>query len=281
MNIPNLCQRQTPQNGRFVLLVSFALLLAACGEQSQTTGGAATGGGQEAQTGPRSCILAVGWTEREPFHYRGPDGSPYGTDIEIITRLAESARCALRYRQIDRASGTQQLADGKIDVLLGSRAPGDNEPGVASQAYRQEHYLLHVPRGRTPAQEDLTMLVQTGFTLGVINGIEYNAAIRELRDNPLYRDQFSESPTSEAAVDRLLRGEIDGILDDTVAIKAVAKRKLLDQRIDTLFIAAGDGEVVLRFSPDKAQSGLVERFNQAIDQARQNGEIKKITERFG
>ncbi len=279
MNIPIRGQLKTPRHGRLALLAPLALLLAACGEQNQTAGGGATDSEQSAQSGPRSCILAVGWTEREPYHYLGPDGSPYGTDIEIISGLAEQARCALRYRQIDQADGLQQLADGRIDILLGCRADGD--AGDATIAYRQERYLLHVPRGRIPAQEDLTMLVQTGFKLGLISGTEYDPAIMELRNNPLYRDQFSESPNTEAALDRLLRGEVDGLLDDAVAVRAIARRKLLEQNIDTLFIAAGSGDIVLRIAPDKAQDGLLERFNQAIEEAQQNGKIDKIIERFG
>ena len=103
---------------RSVALMILVLFISACQqEQAQQQVNTTSTNNTNAT---RSCIISAGWGERIPFHYRAPDGSAFGIDIDILTYLADQAGCAMRYRYVPNRQQQDRLMNGDVDMLVGT-----------------------------------------------------------------------------------------------------------------------------------------------------------------
>ncbi|MCG8465780.1 MAG: transporter substrate-binding domain-containing protein [Xanthomonadales bacterium] len=227
-----------------------------------------------------SCILAAGWDERVPFHYRAPDGSAFGVDIDILSSVAERAGCALRYRHVPQNQQSESIETGSIDLLVGVYEGMNQQAGlVISDAYRTQTYDLHVVSASPVHRDDLEMLIKLNYDLGLNKLYQYEEPISALRGDLLHKSQFIIADSSSQNVDNLLNGEVDGILEDPMVVRAIADRSLIEGRVEHLEINAGTQDVFLQFNESKVSADVIERFNQAIAKMKQNGEIEQIIER--
>lgn len=227
-----------------------------------------------------SCILAAGWDDRVPFHYRAPDGSAFGVDIDILSSVAERAGCALRYRHVPQNEQSQSLGTGSIDLLVGVYEDLNQPSGlVISEAYRTQTYDLHVVSASPVHRDDLEMLIKLNYDLGLTDRYQYEDPISSLRSDLLHKSQFIIAGSSAQNIDNLLNGDVDGILEDPMVVRAIADRDLIEGRVEHLEINAGSQGVFLQFNESKVSADVIQRFNDAIAQMKQEGVIEQIIER--
>ncbi|GAB4200949.1 MAG: transporter substrate-binding domain-containing protein [Wenzhouxiangellaceae bacterium] len=253
---------------RLAKLLPVLLLLAACqSEQSSPTQSGQTADAAPASTASsaRSCILMVGWSERPPFHYQVSDGSAFGIDIDVVKQLARDTSCALRFRNLPNDQLLSALHDGDVDMVVGAYKDLNNPDDLTySLPYRDESYDLHVMTGSPVHRDDLEMLIKLDFDLGLSPGYSYTEPVSTLRNDMLHKSQFKMAENSQANVDQLLSGEVDGILEDPLVVRSIADRDLVEGRLERLQINCGTQQVHLVFNDEKVSADVIERFNQAI-----------------
>lgn len=263
---------------RSVSFLILVLLISACQQEQAQQQTAATP--TSTSSASRSCILSAGWGERIPFHYRAPDGSVFGIDIDVLTYLADQAGCAMRYRYVPERQQMERLKNGDIDLLLGSYVGTDTPSGVVlSDPYRMESYDLHVISGSPVHRDDLEMLIKLDFNLGLTNGYSYEEPVTTLQSDILHKNQFILAEDSATNINNLLSGEVDGILEEQQVVKALADRALVEGRVEHMGINAGTQQVYIQFNEEKVPAEVIAKFNDAINQMKQDGVFDQIVER--
>lgn len=259
-----------------------ACLILACGitacdkESAQQTSTTTT----SSNIAAKSCILSAGWGERIPFHSRAPDGSAFGIDIDVLNYLADKAGCALRYRYIPERQQMERLQAGDVELLIGQYQGSEAiENTVYSDAYRTETYDLHVLSGSPVHRDDLSMLIMLDFKLGLNKSYDYDPSVDSLRDDLIHKSQFIFSDDSEANVSRLLKGEVDGILEENAVVHAIADRELVGNKVERLDISGGTKPIYISFNESKVAPEIRARFNTAIATMKKDGVYKQIVDR--
>lgn len=265
------------QTKRALVYLILACFITACDKENAQQNTTST---TTQSTAARSCILSVGWGERTPFHYRAPDGSAFGIDIDVLNYLADKAGCALRYRYIPERQQMERLQSGDVELLIGQYQAADAiENTTYSDAYRTETYDLHVLSGSPVHRDDLSMLVMLDFKLGLNKGYDYDETVDSLREDLIHKSQFIFSDDSEVNVSRLLKGEVDGILEENAVVHAIADRELVDSQVERLDINGGSKPVFILFNSDKVAPEVRARFNTAIALMKKDGVYQQILDR--
>ncbi|WP_374439244.1 substrate-binding periplasmic protein [Pseudomonas panipatensis] len=173
---------------------------------------ALSGPAQPAAAPGAEPALQVGYYEFPPYIYTDEGGAARGSGAELVRRLARQAGYRAEFRALPSARLYQALQDGSVQLWAG--APG--KPELADSTLECEHVLGYVslnlyrlasrPAPRLP--QDLS-----GSRLILINGYSYWKAATQLLDDPTLKLELHRTSTHAAALQMLLRGRGDYLLD--------------------------------------------------------------------
>ena len=153
-------------------LVAFAIVAAACGDDSTDTTGGSTTTLSAADLTSTPGVLTVGSDiPYPPFESFDEDGAIVGYDVDIITEIADRLGLTVEWVDTDFDTIFTQLATGAFDVVV---AAASISPERATQvSFTEPYYLsqqsLTVNTAATPTIGDTTDL-QQGDVVGVQTG---------------------------------------------------------------------------------------------------------------
>lgn len=230
-----------------------------------------------------NCQLSVGWHPREPYHFGSRSNAAQGLDIDLIELLATESGCEVQYIQDDRLSLLRRLGNGDIDLLPGA-AGNDEQKHVAffSYAYRQETPRLYVRHNDVEKWHGETMssLLGRGFRIGLTEGQDYGDELGALRAQPESQRLFIEASVGELNLTHLLDHRLDGFIADPLVAVASQRRRPWRAEVEPLPIDLETIETHLLFSRKSVEESIVERFNLALAQIRDDGRLEALIARY-
>jgi len=263
-----------------VIAVAWLLLVSVAAAQTPAWTRADSSGGH----------LRGGWYPWDPYQYRDyRRGVPIltGFDMEIERGLARIMGIEITFPEIAWEDHVAALAAGTVDIAAGATATEARSLfAYFSKPYRTETDVLILPRGsnsRYPfntIEQMLDTFVKQKFRLGVIAGFVYaDNRVNAFIADPDHRDYIVAVASDAQNLRNLLAGVIDGFLADRISAATTAWRRHEAAHIE---------EHPLRFSSDihlmlsraTQTPQMLARLNNAIDELRRSGELRRIADLY-
>ncbi|KOF10923.1 glutamine ABC transporter substrate-binding protein [Planococcus glaciei] len=252
----------------FLILLSFMLILAACGSSDSADDTSGSGGESENKT------YKVGIdTTYPPFEFE--EGGEYtGIDIDIINAIAESQGFKIEFSPMDFGGIIPALQAGQLDVAIAGMSITDERKKVVdfSDPYFDAGLSLVVAKDNSDitALEDLkgkTVAVKSGTTgskFAMDNESKYGYTVAQFEDSPSMFQEVSN-------------GNADVLLEDYPVIAYAIAQSGLDLKTvgDRL---TGDQYGIAVLKGENAD--LLEKINTGLKELRDSGEYDEILNKY-
>jgi polar amino acid transport system substrate-binding protein len=229
------------------------------------------------------CQLVMGFDVWEPYQYIGLGREVKGLDVEMVHLIAKRIGCDVTFKQDSWLNLLRQLREGDVDFVLGASITETRKQFAwFSDAYRQEIFQLYVRAEDQHKYRQATVpdFVTDGNRVGVIGAYFYGDKMSALMESERYRKQFVPAFMSEMNVVRLLDGDIDGFLDDSMVGSTMIRRKGLNRFVAEHQAKIKMGNVYVMFSQKSVSIELVKKFNRAMAVIKSNGQYDEIVQRY-
>ncbi|MEP3278327.1 MAG: transporter substrate-binding domain-containing protein [Stappiaceae bacterium] len=238
---------------------------------------------QERQT------LNGGWDDFPPFSFTDHDrGIPRwtGFDVELLHEISSRAGYVIVADKVIWPLLVNGIKSGQYDIAAqATKTPEREEFAYFSVPYRSETMVLMLPDQHSPRLDvaDITDLInvfkEKEFRLGVTRGAAFpNKEMRDFIDNPGYQNAvFRHSPAE--LVTNLLDGEIDGYLTNRILGAHFIDTMGASDRLQEHSLKI-EGELHLMFSRESVSSGVVEKFNEAIESVKSDGTYGRLNAKY-
>jgi len=226
---------------------------------------------------PTSII--VGWEVWYPYQYQDNNNQLTGLDVLILNAIAEKASVNLAYIELPWKRHLMYLKTGEVNIAMGSSKNREREEyAYFTEPYRIEEVRLFVMKDKEEKMDliALTDVIDSNYILGVERGYFYGDEFEYLSTHPNFKSHFNEVTDLSQNVNMLLKGHIDGLLADPIAMNTYIEMFNLQGKLyqHSLYIYKAD----IYFMLSKSSMSLkdVTQFNQAISALKKSGKIKKI-----
>ncbi len=243
---------------------------------------AACGSGQKEEKSARDTTkeVVVGLDDTfVPMGFKDEKGDLVGFDIDLAKAVFKESDIKVTFQPIDWSMKETELDNGTIDLIWNgySKTPEREKKVLFSDPYMENDQVLV-----TPKESKITSFDgMKGKILGAQEGSSGYSLFTEqpkvLKDLVKDNDAVLFASFNEAFID-LENGRIDGLLIDEVYANyyLTQKKQLDDYTITEGPFKSEDFAVGVRKDDQK----LVDKVNQGLKTLQDNGEFKKISEKW-
>ena len=251
-----------------LLLASLSLGVAACGSDSETTGGGETSASTEGGEGLEP--LTVGSDiPYPPFEDFGPNKEAIGFDIELMEAIAEDVGRKAEFQDTSFDTIFRDLAQGKFEAVASATTITEEREETVdftNPYYFSEQAILVKEGAEIDSVEALS-----GATIGVQQGTTGEEFVEE----KVEAGELRSYPQGPDAVNALKTGVVDAVvIDIPVAENAVEKAGGIE------ISAAIPTEEEYGFVVAQGDTELLEALNEALETAKDNGTFSMIYEKW-
>ena len=217
----------------------------------------------------KTCQLVIGWHHWPPFQYLDDNNQPVGFQIQLAKRLASMVNCEAKFLLQTFEQNQQSIRNGEIDLVFDIRPTKQRKQyGYFSIPYRREMYVLYVwPEAYERCRAStLSELIESGFRLMLNDGVIYGEDILAIQNDEKLSHLIQYESSNARLLNLFINKEIDGIVEDPI-VMAFSKRseeKLQETR--SCYISVNTELVSIMFSQMTTHPELVNKFNKAIEQ---------------
>jgi polar amino acid transport system substrate-binding protein len=235
-------------------------------------------------------VLSNGWYLWEPYQFNKITAGGYkltGMDVELVKFIASKVGVEINYSQIDWNEHQRQMANGTIDMAAGATyTPERAEFVYFSLPYRFEENSLFVMHDShkvlkfNSIAECLSQIRLQNFKIGITKGSIYadsqiNLFVGDETNNDIVLDYEDDA----AALQALMKGEIDGFLADRVVGAAVILQYKANTEVKEVQLNIKT-PIHIIFSKKSIPVSLVDKFNHEIKLFRESSEYTEIVKTY-
>jgi len=227
--------------------------------------------------------LSVGWNLWYPYQFYNKQNELVGLDIDIANAVAAEAGYRLKFTELPWKRHLQFIRTGVVDLAMGT-SPNEKRKKYSkfTLPYRFEQVALFV-RKNTHHQmpfSHLADIIGSKFMIGAEDGYYYGEEFESLGSLDDFNAHISQSINLEQNMALLMKGKIDGVLADDIAMYAFAKKYQLLSDIERHPMTIHKSEIHFMVSSKSKQRDIVKKFNVAIAKLAASGEIDKLIRKW-
>lgn len=226
--------------------------------------------------------LSLGWEDWKPYQYQSSDGELTGLDIEMVKAVFDSQGKSLKFLQLPWKRHLDNLESGHIDLAASaSKTPEREQFAYFSDPYRTESAALFIRKTDQDKYQfsSLQDIIGTDFSLAVTRGYYYGEEFSQLMENPDFRKQVQEVNDNQLAQRQLVRGRVDGFLEDPIAATVELEEEGVADQVVNILDIYSDGIYVM-FSKKTKTEADVESFNKGLSEIRRSGVYDEIMAKY-
>ncbi|MDF2965444.1 MAG: hypothetical protein K0Q51_832 [Rickettsiaceae bacterium] len=268
-----------------VLLISCCLSEFSYSDQSLYNGSSAQLNQTECPNIKDNLILKAAWDVIPPYEYKDA-GELKGIDLDLLKLYSNIADIDIEYSKINLPKQLKMLEEGMIDIALDlSFSEARAEYLHYSIPYREERYSYFMIRDLNNLKfinlsDFLMNLNLKGLRLGLVQGIVYaDPVIQNFFNETINQRNLKYYENSEKALEGLLRGEIDGLIDDQRIINSLKLKAKFANQIQEIDLKI-HAPVHIAFSKKTVAIDTVEKFNNIIKQESDSQNYKNILKEY-
>lgn len=264
---------------RTALWACLLVVVAGCGN---------SGSGEQVQVGqaepgmvpePEPCTLVMGYDPWEPYQYEIAGGHVFGLDVDLLTLVSSHVGCDIAFERGTWRELLNQIREGDIDMLAGAtRTPEREEFAWFTGTYRNEEFNFYVAVSGSEQYEDkgLEELLEDGVRVGVIDSYLYGDPVSALQDDPRFSEQFAYASIAEINIERLLDGEVDGIIEDKYVGASIIRHRSLQDFIMPHAMSLGQTGVSIMVSRASVDAARFAQIDDAVKKLKAEGAMDKV-----
>ncbi|MEI2664608.1 transporter substrate-binding domain-containing protein [Rossellomorea sp. LJF3] len=241
-----------------VLLVLAALLLSACGDKATTENGA-----KLVEEG-KFVYAASG--EFKPFSVTNDDGTMSGFDIDVAEAVAKEMGLEPEQKKFKFAGIVEGVKSGRFDVAVASHTITEDrlkEVDFSTPYYYSGPQIFVRKDSDVETLDDLK-----DKEIAVSKGSTYSDTAKKVTD------KIQAYDSDVVALEALNKGKHDAVITDFITGKeAIASGLNIEARE-----LIGRSEQAIAVSKDNEK--LLKEVNQALEALREDGTLKKISEKY-
>ncbi len=223
--------------------------------------------------------VKVGWELWYPYQYKDNNEQLIGVDVSILNAIAKQMSAELFYEELPWKRHLRYIKTGQSDIAMGSSKTKAREAyAYFTQPYRLEEIKLFVlkEKAETMQLKSLADVMNSQYILGVERGYFYGEEYNKLSKKANFNNHFNEVTDLSQNVNMLLKGSIDGLLADPIAMSTYSEIFNLEGKFAQHPLHVYQTEIHLMLSKSSMSKDELNKFNQAISALKHSGEIDKI-----
>ncbi|MCS7464586.1 amino acid ABC transporter substrate-binding protein [Paenibacillus doosanensis] len=256
-----------------LLMMTVLLVLSACGTKGQEAAPAAGGG--SATAAQEQKVLRVGATGQSyPYAYK-EDDKLQGFDVEVVEAVAKKLGYKVEWQLTEFSGVMAQLELGKLDTVSNQVAitPERKEKYDFTQtyAYAGSQVVVKDTNNEIHSVADLK-----GKTVAVVLGSNHAKNLE--KQDPDKQIKIKTYESQEGTMNDVAYGRVDAYVNSrNVLLAQIKKNKLPLKLAGEPFVYE---EVGFPFAKDEKHAKIREEFNKALDELRQDGTLKTLSEKY-
>lgn len=244
----------------FILMVTLTGLLAACGSDEKASGD----GGMDLAEEGKFTFASSG--EFKPFSVTSGGGKMSGFDIDVAEAVAKELGLEPNQKKFKFASIVEGVKSGRFDAAVASHTI--NEDRLKHVDFSTPYYYSGPQIFVRPDSDVQKLSDLKGKEIAVSKGSTYAKSAEEVTDNIVLYD------SDVTALEALANKRHDAVITDFVTGKEAIGAGLKIEGRELL----GRSEQAIAVAKDNDE--LLKKVNEALDTLRENGTLKKISEKY-
>ncbi len=230
-----------------------------------------------------ACTKTVRWFDDAPYSFQGKDGNIVGVDADLARAALRLSGCRANFVQMPWARALIELERGKLDVLPGAfRSPEREHFAHFSIPLPQSANVLYLSAAAAKKYHPATLeeLAGTPFRLGVQIGVAYGDSFLRFKTRPGALANLVPITLRCNGWKMVELGRIDGMIADEASAAAELKQLQLDNVVLPSRVTVSTDTAMFAFSKATSTADFVARFNKALATLTDNGQYRKLRERY-
>ncbi|MFM8454469.1 MAG: substrate-binding periplasmic protein [Gammaproteobacteria bacterium] len=225
--------------------------------------------------------ITIGWENWPPYQYEKNIRNTKkitGLDLEIVQSILDDMGCQSVYVSMPWKRHLTQVQQGLLDLATGASLTPEREQFVYfSDAYRNETMSLFVLKESLEKIkfQKIIQLEHSNFLLGLVFGYEYGNDFNQLKQSSFKKNIF-EVNHSEKNFKKLLKNEIQGLLEDKIVGHFYLKLNKLQDRISEHPLFVNSDPVYIMLSKKSLNEDFLRAFNQSLKKLKDSGKLNQI-----
>jgi polar amino acid transport system substrate-binding protein len=241
-----------------LLVLVLVLILSACGGKATTESGA-----KLVEDGK---LIYAASGEFKPFSVTEDDGSMSGFDIEVAEAVAKELGLEPEQKKFKFAGIVEGVKSGRFDVAVASHTITEDrlkEVDFSTPYYYSGPQIFVRPDSSVETLSDLE-----GKEIAVSKGSTYADTAKEVTDS------IQQYDSDVVALEALNKGKHDAVITDFITGKEAISSGLKIEARELI------GRSEQAIAVGKENEALLEDINKALEKLREDGTLKKISEKY-
>ncbi|MEL3974616.1 transporter substrate-binding domain-containing protein [Rossellomorea oryzaecorticis] len=241
-----------------LLVLVLVLILSACGGKATTESGA-----KLVEDGK---LIYAASGEFKPFSVTEDDGSMSGFDIEVAEAVAKELGLEPEQKKFKFAGIVEGVKSGRFDVAVASHTITEDrlkEVDFSTPYYYSGPQIFVRPDSSVETLSDLE-----GKEIAVSKGSTYADTAKEVTDS------IQQYDSDVVALEALNKGKHDAVITDFITGKEAISSGLKVEARELI------GRSEQAIAVGKENEALLEDINKALEKLREDGTLKKISEKY-
>ena len=238
-------------------------------------------------------VLTTGWFDSEPYYtlIKGEGGveTYSGLDAELVRAISHKMGYKISLKPIEWSEQIENLKNGVQHFAVSATFTEERTQFVYfSEPYRREENSFFVRKGEGgifkfnsgDMKGFVASLKARKARIAITEGMVYAAKeINEFVEDPANKPYLVPTATTYESIDLLLKGEVDGILDDRVITSAAIWRTKNTAKLEEVYLGIGT-PIHFMFSKKAVSESFVHEFNKALGEVKADGTYSRINREF-
>lgn len=234
-------------------------------------------------------ILTTGWFDSEPYYtlVKGEGGleSYSGLDAELARAITHQFGYKISLKPIEWSEQIENLKTGKQHFAASATFTEERAKFVYfSDPYRREENSFFVKKedsgkfifNSRDMKGFVASLKANKARIAITDGMVYASnEINDFINDPANKSYLIPTATTYESIDLLLKGEVDGILDDRVITSAAIWRTKNTDKIAEVYLGIST-PIHYMFSKASVPQSVVTEFNTALKTIQSDGTYSRI-----
>lgn len=241
-----------------ILVLALVLFLSACGGKATTESGA--------KLVEEGKLVYAASGEFKPFSVTEGDGTMSGFDIDVAEAVAKELGLEPEQKKFKFAGIVEGVKSGRFDVAVASHTITEDrlkEVNFSTPYYYSGPQIFVRPDSSVQTLSDLE-----GKEIAVSKGSTYADTAKEVTDN------IQQYDSDVVALEALNKGKHDAVITDFATGKEAISSGLKLEARELI----GSSKQAIAVSKDN--EALLEEINKALEKLREDGTLKKISEKY-
>ena len=234
------------------------------------------------------CKILAGYHNQPPILYPEKENNLQGLDKELVDLIAKRTDCELKWIDVPWARAQEMMKEGTLTFSTNALYKPERDLYASMIPYRKDNpNKLFVKKStfeKVKANNLKEFLDNSKGEIGIVIGTKYDTEIDQLIKDPDYSNRFSQVPTPEANINKLLNDRIIAFITEQLLGNHYLKEQKLKDAIDQYPFTFGfDPNRQVYFMISKkanTENKIATKISKAVAELRNDPSYNKIVDNY-